>query len=85
MLVGDNDELYMYVSSVVNVTSYLFHLAIQRSLLSCFTFHLQEGDAALGNGGLARLSACQMDSLATLDYPVWGYMILTEYIQSKID
>ncbi|KAJ1394031.1 Phosphorylase pyridoxal-phosphate attachment site [Sesbania bispinosa] len=39
----------------------------------------QEGDAALGNGGLARFSACQMDSLATLDYPAWGYGLRYEY------
>lgn len=38
-----------------------------------------EPDAGLGNGGLGRLAACFMDSLASLDYPAMGFSILFEY------
>jgi len=69
------------------LSSNLQNLGIEdqaRDLLKKYNLTLEEleeveADAALGNGGLGRLAACFLDSLATLNMPGFGYGINYEY------
>lgn len=53
--------------------------ALQKLGYSLEDLQDQEQNAALGNGGLGRLAACFLDSIATLDLPGWGYGIRYKY------
>jgi starch phosphorylase len=53
--------------------------AMRRLGIDLNTLIEQEAEPGLGNGGLGRLAACFMDSLATLDIPAIGYGIRYEY------
>jgi starch phosphorylase len=53
--------------------------ALQRHGIDLDRLQKLEAEPGLGNGGLGRLAACFLDSLATLDIPAMGYGIRYEY------
>lgn len=66
-----------------NLLNLGLHSTAQRLLqeygISMDTIEEEEPDPGLGNGGLGRLAACFLDSLATLGYPAMGYGIRYEF------
>ena len=70
-----------------SLTNSILNLDIQQQSIKALTeigFDLSmlselEWDAGLGNGGLGRLAACFLDSMASLQIPAYGYGIRYEY------
>ncbi|MDD3337510.1 MAG: glycogen/starch/alpha-glucan phosphorylase [Lachnospiraceae bacterium] len=68
-------------NNLINMAAYKEVAEIMEELGVGDIYNLEdeEPDAALGNGGLGRLAACFMDSLATLGYPAYGCGIRYRY------
>jgi starch phosphorylase len=76
-------EFLLGRSSANNVTnllldSFVVQTAKQKNIDLLLLLE-QEPDAGLGNGGLGRLAACFLDSMATLELPAMGYGLRYEY------
>jgi starch phosphorylase len=76
-------EFLIGCSLANNVTNLLLGPVVSESIrkknLDWIELLEQEPDAALGNGGLGRLAACFMESMATMQLPAMGYGLRYEY------
>ena len=80
---------YMSIEFLIgkNLRNHLWNLGVEKFYSELLKAHGKniaevydiEKDAGLGNGGLGRLAACFMDSLATLGYRAFGHCIKYEY------
>ncbi len=67
-------------NNLINLTAYEeVKEALEEMGLNLDAIEDEEPDPALGNGGLGRLAACFLDSLATLGYPAYGCGIRYRY------
>ena len=67
-------------NNLINMTAYKeVKEALEEMNIDLNVIEDEEPDAALGNGGLGRLAACFLDSLATLNYPAYGCGIRYRY------
>src|SRR2546427_687530 len=67
-------------NNIVNLSlAPFFDRFVQQESLDWLGLIEQEPDAGLGNGGLGRLAACFLDSMATLQLPAMGYGLRYEY------
>ena len=90
-MTGDNPKQVYYLSMEFllgrSLTNNLTNLLLepmtrevmQREGLDLLQLAEQEPDAGLGNGGLGRLAACFIDSLATMQIPAMGYGLRYDY------
>ncbi|HEY6307426.1 MAG TPA: glycogen/starch/alpha-glucan phosphorylase [Candidatus Angelobacter sp.] len=76
-------EFLLGRSLMNNVTNLLLDVVVsrvaQQNKIHPLSVLEEEPDAGLGNGGLGRLAACFLDSMATLQLPAMGYGLRYEY------